>query len=251
MLALCRAFLHSGVGKGRLVLFSFVTALGECLLLCFPVGSPWAKLILGFGGMTAGNLYFLFRPRNGESFLKILAVCYGSAILLGGSLGLAERSFRSFKIPFLLLPLLAGGVSFILLRLLRLAESYGRASITEAEIVFSDGRSCRLLALWDTGNGLIEPISGKPVSLVEEKALLPYQDILEKEPFRVVPYHSIGCNKGMLRAYIPERLSIQREGERLVIEKPIIGITKESISANENYQMILHPALQTLRRNDL
>jgi len=67
--------------------------------------------------------------------------------------------------------------------------------------------------------------------------------MLRKENFRIVPFHSVGKDRGILEAYFIEKMEIKKEGEHIVIEKPMIAITKDNISGKKEYQMILHPAL--------
>ena len=104
-------------------------------------------------------------------------------------------------------------------------------------------KKVELLALIDSGNGLVEPISQSPVSLVEKRALAEVEDGFLPERFRLVPFHSIGQSKGLLESYGIEWMEIKQEGEWKRIEAPVIGLTGGRISAKENYQMILHPAL--------
>ena len=110
-------------------------------------------------------------------------------------------------------------------------------------LTFSEKKTCQVTALLDSGNGLIEPISKMPVSIIEERIAEPYKEYLKKEKFRMVPFHSLGEDRGMLEAYFIEKMEIRgKEGVR-VIKNPIIAISKGSISANEKYQMILQPEI--------
>ena len=98
-------------------------------------------------------------------------------------------------------------------------------------------------ALIETGNSLREPVSGKPVSVVEEEMLGRLSGIKIPEKLKVIPYHSVGKSNGIMEGYeIPEMI-IEDEGENLRWQKVIVGISKNKISANGRYQMILHPDL--------
>lgn len=100
-----------------------------------------------------------------------------------------------------------------------------------------------LNALIDTGNSLKEPISGKPVSVIEEDAFRKLQEVKIEEKLKMIPYHSIGKNNGMLEGYeIPEMIIESEEGS-IQWQKVIVGISKNRISASGKYQMILHPDL--------
>lgn len=105
------------------------------------------------------------------------------------------------------------------------------------------GNEITLKALSDTGNSLKEPISGKPVSIVEEGLLEQLTDIKLPERFRVIPYHSVGRNNGIMEGYeIPEMI-IEGDKEKIRYKKVIVGISKTRLSSNGKYQMILHPDL--------
>lgn len=105
------------------------------------------------------------------------------------------------------------------------------------------GNEITLKALSDTGNSLKEPISGKPVSIVEEGLLEQLTDIKLPERFKVIPYHSVGRNNGIMEGYeIPEMI-IEGDKENIRYKKVIVGISKTRLSSNGKYQMILHPDL--------
>jgi len=125
--------------------------------------------------------------------------------------------------------------------------------IYQVILTITESRKCLVTALSDSGNGLEEPISKIPVSVVEENVIKPYKDGLKADKFRVVPFHSIGKEQGILEAYFIEKMEIIKEGENRIIHNPMIAITKDRISAGENYQMILNPALleQGGRNNDI
>ena len=46
-----------------------------------------------------------------------------------------------------------------------------------------------------------------------------------------------------MEAYFIEKMEIKIEGESKIVLNPIIAISKGKISANEKYQMILHPKI--------
>ena len=98
-------------------------------------------------------------------------------------------------------------------------------------------------ALIDTGNSLREPVSGKPVSVVETDILERLHDVKRPEKLKVIPYRSIGRENGMMEGYEVPEIVIDSEGERLRRQKVIIGISRGKVSVDGRYQMILHPDL--------
>jgi stage II sporulation protein GA (sporulation sigma-E factor processing peptidase) len=94
-----------------------------------------------------------------------------------------------------------------------------------------------LIALCDTGNSLREPITEKPVSVVEKRCLK--QLNMEKLKYLLVPYHTVGNPNGLMRAFMADSLKIGKT----LIQNPMIGIYEGKLSQDEKYQMILHPSL--------
>ncbi|MBE5874338.1 MAG: hypothetical protein E7287_08020 [Lachnospiraceae bacterium] len=91
----------------------------------------------------------------------------------------------------------------------------------------------RVTALVDSGNTLIEPISGKPVCIVEQSVF----DSLWREenvPFRVIPYHSIGKEKGLLKGYVLSELQLEMGGMIKSFQNVYVAVCQEKISDGIN-----------------
>ena len=116
-------------------------------------------------------------------------------------------------------------------------------------VLYCDGVEYPMKALVDTGNGLIEPISKKAVSLVGKDY---FERQWEKEGerkgfqpvrFRVIPYHAVGTPNGILHGYEMDRLIIFTGDRKVEILKPMIGISENAVGNRGTYQMILQPQL--------
>ena len=125
---------------------------------------------------------------------------------------------------------------------------YERKQIVKKQTIYDvevaqQGRKLTLKALLDTGNGLREPISGRPVSIIERDVYdtLCHQTIQER--YRVIPYHSIGKEHGILQGTEVDELIIWREDEPYVQKKAVIALYEGKLSGNGSYQMILHTGL--------
>ena len=218
-----------------------IAALGEVMVLCMPMGNSYLKILMGYGGITALICYYLFRPKSKQYFVKILGTCYLSAILLGGILLGVENVFRkkNLSLSFLgiLVVILVFGIEITYKKWNQKKEFY------EVEIYFSPKDRCVVIAFVDSGNGLIEPISKTPVSVLNADVANQYRNKLKEENYRIIPFHSIGKDSGILEAYFVEKMEIKREGENVVVQKPMIALTKDAVSVNGKYQMILHPEM--------
>ena len=104
------------------------------------------------------------------------------------------------------------------------------------------GRVCRVRGMIDTGNGLRDPISGMPVSIIDKKTarkLLQEEDV---KNVRYIPYKTIGKKEGVLPIFRIDRLCVHGEIS-CIIETPLIGVCEEEISTGGEYEMILNPNL--------
>lgn len=241
VLFLCRFFVHSKAKNVRVFTASFLAAIGQVMVFCIPGGRGRLKLILGFGGITAMIVAWLFRPEGWKYYYKLLISSYMSALSLGGVFLVLENILGGKNVSFTFWGIL---VVFIYFIAKRIYVKLGRKNdFCKVVLFFSKEESCELTALVDSGNGLIDPISKTLVSIVEEKEILSFKKYLKEEKIRLIPFHSVGNKKGILEAYFIDKMEIRKDGEIDVINQPMIAITKDVISVNERYQMILHPEL--------
>lgn len=135
--------------------------------------------------------------------------------------------------------LIIGVITFIISRILihriksDLRKSNNKCSV---KMIFQDKEVC-IKALLDTGNNLREPISGRPVSVVEKKAILPFLD-KSVEKIYVIPFSSVGVNNSVMYGFEIDELWIIKEDKSFIEYKALIGIYKGEISSD--YEMILN-----------
>lgn len=92
-------------------------------------------------------------------------------------------------------------------------------------------------ALKDTGNHLIDPLTKKPVSIIEKDVI--NKLISEKTRMVYVPFQSVGKHHGIMKACIVEQLEVEGRKYR----NAVIGLFEGTLSKNNEYNMILHPKL--------
>lgn len=239
VLFLCRFFIHSSVKKSKVIIAALLTALGEVFIVCVPGGNSGVKIILGFGGITAFVVYWLFRPKSRQYFYKLLIYSYLAIFILGGILILLESIFGKKEVSMISWGILVVFLVFLIKNVYIKINT--KSDFYQVVLTLSGNSQCHVTALVDSGNGLIDPISKIPVSIIEERVIERYKEELREEKFRLIPFHSVGKDRGILEAYFIEKMEIKNEGENKIIYQPIIAITKDTISTNKNYQMILHP----------
>lgn len=109
--------------------------------------------------------------------------------------------------------------------------------------IVEDGKELDFKALFDTGNSLTDPYTGKPVSIVEENA-----DILrwlhdKPQKYRVIPFRSIGRESGLLEGTEVDELIICREDGQKVEKDAIIALYRGRLSGDGSFQVILNQGL--------
>lgn len=219
-----------------------------CFLLPFFGSAPaWARLV--FGGLTGtvGMLCITFPVRSLRMFLKLLERLLLYSFGIGGGM-----LFLTARVPFLREyltgvsgALCVGGVLFLFFR----RFCYGiktKHCLCHATLVRGE-RRMTAAALIDSGNGLTEPISGKPVCVVDEKL---YDGLWgdEESGYRVIPYHSIGKKHGIMQGYLLPGLTLDVDGLRLDFKDVYVAVSKERISGaeaggGEAIEIIINPRL--------
>ncbi len=104
------------------------------------------------------------------------------------------------------------------------------------------GKSVVVRGLYDTGNVLTEPVSGKMVHIAEYKILKPLLegDEKAKENIYVIPFHSIGEEDGIMYGIRMDEMVVLVDDEPKFLYNPIIGIYIGNVSKRGNYSVILN-----------
>jgi len=250
---------------GRLTAGAAMGAL--CFLLTF-LGTAPALLKLAAGTLAGcvGMLCIAFPVKGLRMFLQLLERLAVYSFGMGGAILFLIRNAGPAReaVTSVLGILGMGGLAFLLfLRFrygLKTKDSLCRATL------FREEEQLTVLALIDSGNSLIEPISGKPVCVVEREVF----ERLWKETsngFRAIPYTSIGKKRGILPGYLLPQLCLEADGMLWSFTDVYIAVSDEAISNvgsadAESVKMIVNPGLfaqsrrgrpkkrQNVRRND-
>lgn len=125
------------------------------------------------------------------------------------------------------------------------------------------GKKVSVSALVDTGNQLIDPLSQHPVIIIEYQAL---KDVLPTElcgilssgtednilslsntPYanrvRLIPFHSLGRDHGMLLGIRPDEIEIQLKDRIQKTTNVVVGVYPKQLSPEASYHALLHPEL--------
>lgn len=237
--------LYRTATRRRLVLGAGVGALWYFLPFLFN-GPVWLKIVLGICPGSIAMIVIAFRVRCIRTFFRLLERFLIYSVLMGGVMTLLLKWMQGLR------DLLAGiwgvlgmGAGFYLLfGYLRDRRDCGH-NLCKATLICKGSR-ITVTALLDSGNSLVEPISGKPVSVVEKDLV---KGLWEEEPrlYRAIPYHSIGKQHGILKGFLLPELRIEVDGVVKNCRDTYIAVCEEYLSdENDNgthIKMILNPLL--------
>lgn len=249
VLAAVKKLGKSAVRHRRLMAFGLLGSLVSCLsFLLLPI--PYiVRLIVVYGVVNTGMLAAAFRAK-GREIWRYLWMFYTFSFLVGGFVEWISDApfFMGRGVPSttgLLVLCVFCGVFLQLAARLYGAWQDRAACMLPVEIEMGEA-SVSVVGLLDTGNSLTEPISGRPVSILEKEAAGELLGAVSAKDVRYIPYHSLGQAHGRLWGVQAEKITVMRGNDRVVIEQPMIGIYEGKISGKGGYQMILHPGLPGL-----
>ncbi|MBE6529857.1 MAG: hypothetical protein E7680_04560 [Ruminococcaceae bacterium] len=179
-LNLTALLLHSKPKAWRLLLGAALGGLYAIAVLLLGIGGVWELLLDGFGACVICAAVFARRAGRFSRAVRTVGVFLLISVLLGGVMTALFWALNRLNLPidaltedhisvwlFAVLALVSG----ILTR--KGGAAIGRAnkakSVAVEAVLF--GKKVEFQALVDTGNLLTEPISGRPVILVEPKTL--------------------------------------------------------------------------------
>lgn len=125
--------------------------------------------------------------------------------------------------------------------------------------LFLENRRVTVAGYLDSGNMLKEPVSGKPVAILEEGSFLELFEGQAREDMkrclaggraswdmagsylgrmRLIPYQSIGKKSGLMNGFVADRMEVA--GLEAISEiRPVIAVYSGTLSSDGSYQMIL------------
>lgn len=224
---------HAPVRKVRLTLASAAGSLGACLLTVFSDRLTGIEWLLGNVLLSVGMVGIAYPDRR--HFLGRILLLYLECFVMNGMLRYLEQFHQPVGVWFAFF----GGTSFICLAfaeyILRKRKK-GQERTCRAVLYLGEGK-LKVDALCDTGNSLYDPLVRTPVSVLDGQLL---DGLLERSGREnlphMIPYHTI-TQRGVLEAYVLDRMELEGEKGRCRIERPVIARMPE---ADREYQLILH-----------
>ncbi|HPZ70768.1 MAG TPA: sigma-E processing peptidase SpoIIGA [Peptococcaceae bacterium] len=267
--------------RAQLMLGAFCGALYS-LVVFFPQW-PVLSSFLAKVACSLVMVWLAFRPLTLVRYLRTLAYLYGFSMAMGGAvlaavflLDAQPGSIQSWNglllfwgmdLSWLLVGLVVafflayGGVNC-------LRKNWRQQKLLSELSISVENRLVVISALLDTGNGLIDPVSQKPVIIAEAAAL---KDLLPELLWRalgepsfsehslysalpslpeewqsrlsLIPYHSVGKAGGWLVGFKPDFVQVRDGSRRVTTGTVMIGLVNRALSREGHYVALLHPQI--------
>ncbi|MFI3237653.1 MAG: sigma-E processing peptidase SpoIIGA [Lachnospiraceae bacterium] len=213
-----------------------------CLVFYIPFYGGF-HMILAILLSNISMIFFLLPKRYKRYRWKVLGLTYFYTFLFWGIFHLVETKLQKPEHILYIIPFLF--TMYILFYIIRFTvfcwNNQKREKVFDI-LIKSNGVEYLAKGLYDSGNTLIEPISKKPVCLVEEELLA--KITLENPLFlRAIPYHSIGKEFGMLYGVEIPCMHIYTPEREIVKHNVVCAGVNQKISGFDKVQMILHSSI--------
>ena len=261
LLRLVGKFLRCRVSRRRCFAAAVFGALGSCLILCIPSENTPVLTVAFHGFCALMMLRIGLKIQKGALLLKAFLMLYLTAFLCGGFWEAVSRE-RTLTIKVFLLCVFVvytGSSAFLFA-----ADSIraGRRNIYPVTFGYQ-GRVQSAYGLYDSGNLLEDPISGKPVSIMEAELLakiLPGEDAealrnLNEDQKKseitgiagLKPHYlslrTVGKSPQTFLAVRLDDLCIHTPGDVIHISEPVFALTFESSALGKEYKLLLNSRL--------
>lgn len=262
----------SGGMAGSLIIWLYMTP------LAYLADQVWVKCLV-----SVLMIFTTFGYIRLKSFIKKLFVLYATTFMSGGML-LGSHYLFNFKITEYFGGFAKGTGSFgdpiswiFVIIGFPLAWHFTKKHIQTLELakwsheqrvtirLNLNELELELEGLVDTGNQLLDPISGSPVaiiSLADRKELLPkpIAAMVEKgvsqlsdcssdlpdnwqQKMRIIPCKVVGNNNQLLIAFKPDAFFVKVDDTFLPAPKCLVSFTFQTLSSDRDFESIVHPKM--------
>ena len=204
-------------------------------------GNVFFRMVSASLVSTAGMLLIAFPLRGIGAAVQTAERLLLSTFLMGGGILFLIRQLPSFRKELTGIFGILGIGTLLFMSVASLVERSGKTDNIYNVILIGNGRKVGVHALMDTGNSLIEPISGKPVCILERSVFERLWSGSEPSGFRAVPYHSVGTRRGILTGYLIPEIQIEKDGISRRCRDVYVGLVDERLAGGGKYGMILNP----------
>ena len=266
--------------KWRLIVGSGASAFLFCLLIFLPAINRYYNFFSALIVLLSGIL-ITFGFKDFKELGKLVIFAHISAFAVGGvgsaiffytNMSSMIGNMVGFTVNYFSFRILIAAVciSYIIIKLILTALS--KISIKKQAIynikIISGTQSAEILALVDTGNSLVDPVSKSPVIIAEFEHV--YEFLPEKmrelyisrqeddlsliiaavtgdefeKSIRMIPFKSLGKENGMLIGFKPDTVEITKDNNKVLkLYDVVVGIYNLNLTKNGDYQGLLNPCV--------
>lgn len=131
-------------------------------------------------------------------------------------------------------------VTFVIWEMIDRRVEIGKSQC-EVNIV-DNGERLKINAIIDTGNSLREPYLNRHVHIIEKEQVYRLTKYNDHKKI-LVPYHSLGCENGIIEAMEVDKLIVKSKGKIFEEVNSVVGIYEGNVSGDGLYSMIINPAI--------
>ncbi len=212
-------------------------------LIAFPTKS-FIKVLKNT--IVLSSVYAMF---GGAVFILIFATDFGTRTGAAVSNG---EIYINISSSILLLSTILAYLMVYVMSYVNNKNILAEQKTVKAEVAFS-GKKVTVKALEDTGCSLTDPLSGKPVFILDRtivQKLIP-KDFWEyindnsknntnhSNRYRILPYSTIGNNSGIMSGFVSDYVKF----EDISIKSVVIGISPIQICENGEFEAIINPQI--------
>lgn len=247
LLSLAGRILKCTATHRRILAGALMGALMVCGAVLVPAGTVGIRILVSAVPVSMCMLCVTFRIFHVNKLIHASLVMAGGGFFLGSiMIWILNRLRTVLKGSMsLVITLITGYLSYRILIGIFAAVSRKRENCLKTVVIHVPKLhgTIRVRAFLDTGNHLTDPVSGEPVCVISEKLAGEISSCFSPEKYHVIPFRSIGRDRGILNAYELSDLVIEDEARDIRKEHVIVAICNTGISEESVYQMILHPRL--------
>ena len=243
----------------RCLLTAVSGSMAMCLMMIFEVYKvQWMTAIVCMtveAGMTLAAFGW-----QGWKKLMYRAVIFRLLSLLAEGSWQILRDYFHMPFPYSM----AAGILLPFFTLIKIRKREEKEQLLYPVTLRFHGKEKKVQALWDSGNQLTQPVTGRPVHILELEALIPLLTVQEnrelqtmmelqtvEQPsgiFSLVPYQSIGKKYGLLPVLQLDEIQVETEKEIISTPNVLVAVSRQRFSQNGSWQMILHQSLRQINR---
>ena len=231
VLNLLRIILKGQTTWYRIAMAGAAGAVWACMAVACAFLPRWAAALISWLGVGVLMIKITFSIQTWQELIKYLAGLYlATACLAGAAYGLYQHTRMWIWYT-------AGAYALSLALWRIFLQIRQRVRHYYPVTLYYGGQSNQVTALLDTGNHLYEPVSHRPVHILDYRVS---QSLCPQAAGVVfIPFHSVGA-KGMLPGIYLDSMVIGQGQKCVTINKPLVAISRQPLSPGGEYQMLLH-----------